>query len=173
MARSGRLIWIKSVLSTIPVYCMIANGLPPWARKEIDSICRRFSWARKDGAVRGKCMVAWKTCARPKEIGGLSITNLQLAATAFEANWLWLQNTDQERAWTELPLKMTDEACAFFRASTYTVIGNGRDTLFWVDSWINGVSVRAMAPTLFKLIPARMVNRQTVAEALTNRNWVR
>jgi hypothetical protein len=58
MARSGRLVWIKSVLSAVPIYSMIADGLPPWATKEIDSICRRFLWAVKDGAVRGKCMVA-------------------------------------------------------------------------------------------------------------------
>jgi hypothetical protein len=30
-----------------------------------------------------------------------------------------------------------------------------------------------MAPTLFKLIPARVVNKQTVTEALTNKSWVR
>jgi hypothetical protein len=27
MAESGRLIWIKSVLSSVPIYCMIADGL--------------------------------------------------------------------------------------------------------------------------------------------------
>ena len=44
MARSGRLIWIKSVLRAVPIYSMMAYNLPPWARKEIDSICRRFLW---------------------------------------------------------------------------------------------------------------------------------
>jgi hypothetical protein len=48
MAKSGRLIWVKSVLSMIPVYCMIADGLPPWAQAEIDAICRRFLWSGKD-----------------------------------------------------------------------------------------------------------------------------
>jgi hypothetical protein len=100
MARSGRLIWIKSVLSVVPIYCicMIADGLQPWAWQEIDSISRKFLWAGKDGSVRGKCMVAWQTCTRPKEIGGLGITDLRLAGTAFEAKWLWLQKTDQDRA---------------------------------------------------------------------------
>lgn len=88
MAKSGRLIWVRSVLSSIPVYGMIADGLPPWAREEIDAICRRFLWAGKDGDVQGKCMVAWKTCTRPKDMGGLGITDLRLAATAFEAKWL-------------------------------------------------------------------------------------
>lgn len=98
MAKSGRLVWIKSVLSAIPIYGMIADGQAPWARKEIDAICRRFLWSGKDGSVQGKCMVAWETCTRPKELGGLGIINLRLAGTAFEAKWLWLRQTDDNRA---------------------------------------------------------------------------
>jgi hypothetical protein len=109
---------------------MIADGLPPWARQEIETACRKFLWAGKDGDVRGKCMVAWRTCSRPKELGGLGIPDLRLTALAFEAKWLWLQKVDQDRAWAALPLNMSAEAKAFFRASTYTIIGNGRNTLF-------------------------------------------
>jgi len=42
MARSGRLVWIKSVLRAVPIYTMMAENLPPWVTKEIDTICRRF-----------------------------------------------------------------------------------------------------------------------------------
>jgi len=45
MARSGRLVWIKSVLRAVPIYAMIAENPPPWARKEIDNLCRKFFWA--------------------------------------------------------------------------------------------------------------------------------
>lgn len=173
MAKSGRLVWVKSVLTAIPIYCMIADGLPPWARAEIDSICRRFLWCGKDGDVRGKCMVAWRTCTRPKELGGLGIPDLKLVNTAFEAKWLWLQKTDSARAWAALPLKQSSEAIAFFRASTHTIVGNGRDTLFWLDSWIGGVSIRTMAPTLMQFVPKRVANSLTVAEALPDRRWVR
>jgi hypothetical protein len=58
MARSGRLIWIKSVLRSVPIYAMLAESLPNWARNEIDKICRKFLWAGADGSVRGRCMVA-------------------------------------------------------------------------------------------------------------------
>jgi len=118
-------------------------------------------------------MVAWKTCTRPKELGGLGITDLKLQATAFEAKWLWLQKTDADRAWTSLPLQQSNEARSFFQASTYTIIGNGRNTLFWQDSWVHGVSIRAMAPTLMHFVPKRVICRLTVAEALTDRHWVR
>jgi hypothetical protein len=58
MARSGRLVWIKSVLRAVLIYSMIADSLLPWARKEIDAICRKFLWVGKDASVRGRCMVA-------------------------------------------------------------------------------------------------------------------
>jgi hypothetical protein len=58
MARSGRLVWIKSVLRAVPIYLMMADSLPPWVLKEIDKICRRFLWAGGDSSIQGKTMVA-------------------------------------------------------------------------------------------------------------------
>lgn len=52
MARSGRLVWIKSVLRAVPIYSMMADNLPPWARKEIDAICRKFLWVGGDASVQ-------------------------------------------------------------------------------------------------------------------------
>jgi hypothetical protein len=51
MAKSGRLIWIKLVLAAIPIYTIIADGLPPWAQKKIDAICRRFLWTGNEGFI--------------------------------------------------------------------------------------------------------------------------
>jgi hypothetical protein len=70
MARSRRLVWIKSVLRAVPIYAMMAENLPPWARKKLDAICRNFFWAGTDQSIRGKCMVAWATCCRPTQLGG-------------------------------------------------------------------------------------------------------
>lgn len=53
MAKSGRLVWIKSVLRAVPIYATMAENLPPWARKEIDAICRKFFWVGSDQSVHG------------------------------------------------------------------------------------------------------------------------
>lgn len=73
MAKSGRLVWIKSMLRAVPIYSMMADSLPLWARKEIDAICRKFLWVGNNASVRGKCMVAWNAVCRPTELGGLGI----------------------------------------------------------------------------------------------------
>jgi hypothetical protein len=106
MARSGRLVWIKSVLRAIPIYSMMADSLPPWARKEIDAVCQKFLWGGKDASVRGRCMVAWEACYRPTNLGGLGIYDLKLAGFALQTRWLWLQKTDDNRTWSELPIKV-------------------------------------------------------------------
>jgi hypothetical protein len=31
MSRGGRLVWIKSVMTAVPIYAMMANGIPTWA----------------------------------------------------------------------------------------------------------------------------------------------
>jgi hypothetical protein len=130
MARSGRLVWIKSVLRAVPIYSMMADSLPPWAIKEIDSICRRFFWVGGDAPIRGKAMVAWPTACGPTEYGGLGISDLKLVGYALQARWLWLQKTDTLRAWSQLPLDINPHVRAFFRSSTFTELGNGNTALF-------------------------------------------
>ncbi|CAD6228770.1 unnamed protein product [Miscanthus lutarioriparius] len=130
MARSGRLIWVKSVLHAVPIYAMMADNLPPWARKEIDAICRKFFWAGRDTSVHGKCMVAWEAVCKPTKLGNLGVTDLKLASFALQSRWLWLQKTDQDRAWSQLPIKVDPQVHTFFKASTITMVGNERRALF-------------------------------------------
>lgn len=109
MARSGRLVWIKSVLRAVPIYSMMAENLPPWARKEIDAICRKFFWAGREESIKGKCLVAWPGVCRPTSLGGLGISDLKLAGFALQTRWLWLQKVDNDRAWSQLPIKTAPE----------------------------------------------------------------
>ncbi|WVZ88407.1 hypothetical protein U9M48_034933 [Paspalum notatum var. saurae] len=51
--RLGRYLRRVAVLTAIPLYAMMADQLPGWARKEIEAICRRFFWAGSDRSIRG------------------------------------------------------------------------------------------------------------------------
>ena len=51
-------------------------------------------------------MVVWETVCKPTELDGLGVSDLKLASFALQSRWLWLQKTDQDRAWSQLPIKV-------------------------------------------------------------------
>lgn len=118
-------------------------------------------------------MVSWQTCCRPTQLGGLGINDLKLAGYALQTRWLWLQKTDHDRAWSQLPNQTSKQVQAFFKALTYTRLGDGCRALFWEDRWIDGEDVATIAPYLHQTIPHRVRCKQTVREGLHGRVWVR
>jgi hypothetical protein len=59
-----------------------------------------------------------------------------------------------------------------FVLSVYTVIGNGANTLFWSDRWLNGSAVQDIAPAVVRMVGRRVFSSRTVAQALDNWQWV-
>jgi hypothetical protein len=51
-----------------------------------------------------------------------------------------------------------------------TEVGNGSNTLFWHDRWINRQWVADIAPRA--AIPKRRVNKYTVQEVLPGHKWI-
>ena len=120
--------------------------------------------------MRGKNLVAWPAVCTPTSCGGLGIFDLRLSGFALRVRWLSMQRTDDDRAWSSLPIKIEPEVQALFDAS---VIGNGLRTLFWLDNWIDGRSVGSIAPHLFQFISPRITRKRTIAEALVQKRWIR
>jgi hypothetical protein len=117
-------------------------------------------------------MVAWPSVCRPTELGGLGISDLKLAGYALQTRWLWLKKkTDGDRAWSQLPIRTCPQVQAFFNASTFTVVGDGLQALFWENRWINGEAASDIAPSLYLLVSARTRRHQTVRAGLHNRTW--
>lgn len=52
-----------------------------------------------------------------------------------------------------------------------TVIGHGTNTLFWKDRWLFGQQIEDLAPLIFSMVPRRIANKRTVAEALEGLRW--
>lgn len=169
MPKSGRLVLTKAVLSIIPTYMLMADQLPAWAIEDTDRIRRKFLWAGRDTSIgEGECLVAWPTVCLLTIHGGLGMQNLKLARFALRTRWLWLQWTDLDRAWAALPMRVEPQVQDLFDASIQIQVGDGAQTLFWRDNWLDGRSVDDLAPTLVALISLR-----TVAQPLTDSQWVR
>lgn len=64
MARSGRLIMVKAVLTVIPVYLLIPLDVPKWFLKAIDKWRRQFLWRGRQQLNGEHCPVAWARVTR-------------------------------------------------------------------------------------------------------------
>jgi hypothetical protein len=124
------------------IYLMMAMDLPScsWVIKAIDKIRRNFLWRGRKKAIGGHCLVAWNKVTRPIEFGGLGILNLHLMSWALRLRWLWLKKTDTGRLWASFKINAHPSVKAF-SAVVSSVVGNGKNTLFWTDKWIDGQSL--------------------------------
>jgi hypothetical protein len=170
LTKAGRLILVQAVLSSTTIYLTMAMDLPSWAIKAIDKIRRSFLWRGRKDAMGGHCLVAWNKITRPKEFGGLGILNLQKMSWALRLRLLWLKKTDPGRPWASFKINVHPSVKAFFSAAVSSVVGNGKNTMFWTDKWIDGQSLSQLAPHLVKSVSSR-AERRSVHDALTTRNW--
>ena len=97
LTRAGRKVLVQFVLTSMLVYLVMAMDLPPWALKAIDKIRRGFLWKGRKDVNGGHCLLAWPKVARPQELGGLGIYNLQQLGWALRMRWLWLQKTEPDK----------------------------------------------------------------------------
>ncbi|WVZ94677.1 hypothetical protein U9M48_040542 [Paspalum notatum var. saurae] len=151
VSKAGRLVMVKVVLSSIPIYSMLALDLPKWVLKAIDKRRRGFLWKGKEQLNGGNCPVAWESVQRPLQFEGLGVLNLQLFGWALRVCWLWLQKTDASCPWAGLPIRVPPNVQAF---------------------WLQGQKIADLAPNLFLLIPKKTRKQRTVAQGLQDRSWV-
>ncbi|KAK8447087.1 hypothetical protein SEVIR_9G583775v4 [Setaria viridis] len=61
---------------------------------------------------------------------------------------------------------------SLFTSAVFTEVGNGANTKFWTDRWLNGCSIELLAPHLFASVPKRRAKRRAVQEALLDNQWL-
>lgn len=86
------------------------------------------------------------------------------------SRWAWLQRTDPTKTRALLPAVQEKQVTAMVEAS---LLVNGTNALFWTDKWLDGRSIKWLAPNLFMAIPQKTTRTRMVKEALHLRRWAR
>ena len=173
LSKAGRTVLVKVKLSAIPVHIALAISLPPWVIQCIDKRRRAFIWkgSDTDAISGGHCLLAWPRVCRPSILGGLGLPDLTLQGYALRMRWLWFQRTDHTCSWASLPQPQEKLVQAMFNNSITVQIGNGQQSFFWTDKWINGHSIQDIALALLKAITPQTRRKRTVAQGLPNNAW--
>jgi hypothetical protein len=89
LTQVGRVNLTKCVLSSQPVYFLMALKANKDWRGILEKIWKCFLWAGDQQLIGGKCKVNWTRSCLLKECGGLGIPNLDKFARALRLRCLW------------------------------------------------------------------------------------
>jgi hypothetical protein len=172
IAREGRLILIKAVITARSIHPLLVENAPVWLLEEVDKWLRAFFWAGKQEVTGRECLVAWGNVCKPICYGGLGVKDLRLQGLALRVRWEWLHKTNASRPWQGLQLPNDPEVVQVFQSLVTIMIGDGKRVLFWKDNWIGGRSAEQIAPAVTCLVPTRRKNSRLVTDALVQNRWM-
>ncbi|MCH79282.1 cysteine-rich receptor-like protein kinase [Trifolium medium] len=94
----GRLILLKSVLTSLPVYALSFFKAPSGTISSIESLLINFFWGGSED-IRKTSWISWKTICLPKEYGGLGVRQLREFNIALLGKWCWRMLVDRDGLW--------------------------------------------------------------------------
>ncbi|KAJ0550121.1 putative RNA-directed DNA polymerase [Helianthus annuus] len=161
-------------------YHIRCNPAPLAVVKTIEGIRRKFLWG--GCGVNNKIRwVRWEKIVASKKFGGLGVGGIKELNLALLLKWWWRLKSDPDQLWVkvvesihhntrivnQIPVKKSSVGVwknivgveKDFRKYGIMVgnklvsnVGNGKKTMFWVDSWINGEPLKDRFPLLYQLV---------------------
>ncbi|KAJ3696581.1 hypothetical protein LUZ61_000286 [Rhynchospora tenuis] len=101
LSDAGLLVLIKSVLTSIPVYCMTMEMLPKKIIKEMNSLMAKFFWG-KTNQTRYLSFIAWSKICKPVQMGGLGVKDLQMFGEALFMKIVWALMSEEDKPWVKI-----------------------------------------------------------------------
>nr|XP_048332767.1 uncharacterized protein LOC125423184 [Ziziphus jujuba var. spinosa] len=131
LSQAGRLVLVKSVVSSIPIYAMSASKLPlTWCRN-IDKMTSKFLWRGEDLHRVKFIPTAWSKVCRPKAQGDLGMRKFEEVKVAMLCRLGWALETNVDSPWIKALKAKYFPSTPFMRCSR-------KKSSFW--QWKDSVS---------------------------------
>ena len=98
LSKGGRLMLLKSILSSLPTYFLSLFTIPKFVAARLESIQRNFLWGSSEGSFKYP-LVAWEKVCLPVEMGGLGIRSVVSFNQALLGKWLWRYRHEDTHLW--------------------------------------------------------------------------
>ncbi|XP_050225835.1 uncharacterized protein LOC126675263 [Mercurialis annua] len=181
LSPAGRLVLVKSVLCSLPVYYLSSFRIPSSVVLSLEQLMRRFLWS---GSVlkSGFSKVSWVDVCMPFAYGGLNISPMKFKNQILLLKWIWkLGISDKLSLWFSViscssslshwfDIEQVDtrrlshlwkgvhSSCVsqqqfwnFFKNGLRISLGSGENVRFWFDVWAGNNSFNLLFPGLFNL----------------------
>ncbi|GJY07726.1 RNA-directed DNA polymerase, eukaryota [Tanacetum coccineum] len=141
----GRFTLNKDVLSSLPIYLMSIYKTPVGVLRKMESIRRRF-FNGADINENKMSMIGWEKIMVSRKKGGLGISSFFAQNRALLFKWIWRFRSKDSSLWYRVIKAMFGDDGALDNT-----VGNGLNTLFWVDSWLTDIPLKQLYPRMFAL----------------------
>lgn len=182
---AGRATLLNSVITPIVSYWMSNFSIPCCIIRRIDKMRRAFLWSGESTTKKIKCLLNWNQVCRPKNLGGMGITNLTILNKVLQCKWWWNLFKSPQNTWNILatalyrhnrPITLTSpqqqqhsefwksiqRVKPLFQSLIKFILGDGLNTSFWKDTWLFQTSIEDRFPSLYNLCTTKEIS---VAEA--------
>ena len=196
LSSGGRLVLLKSVLSSLPVYFFSFFMAPTCIISSIESI---FLKEKNWGGCEASKKIAWIKCdfvCLPVTNGGLGVRRLGEFNLSLLRKWCWRMMVDKDGLWYRVLKARYGEVGGrikeggrnssrwwrsicnvregsglvvgrWFDDNIRRVVGNGRNTFFWSDNWLGGVPLKLQFNRLYDL----SVHKECSVEDMSTARW--
>lgn len=192
----GRIVLIKSVLSSLPIFYMSLFKIPEGIVKALESIQAKFLWGGSE-LKRKLHLVGWPKITQAKSNVGLGIKNIKEMNDSLLLKWWWRYGMEKEALWkkvittkykanpsrwfpnSNLPRNastiwkdiINTKVRNPFMHSLYMIntkikVGDGKLTLFWLDPWLGNFLLAEAFPPIFNLV---INQEESIHEVLARR----
>ncbi|GKC19658.1 hypothetical protein Tco_1021808 [Tanacetum coccineum] len=174
----GRMMLIKSVLGSLPIYHMSIYKVPKKVLHQLGSIrCHFFNGT--DPLSKKPIWVKWNKVLALKDKGVLGISSFYALNRALLFKWVWRFHTQSSSLWAKVIKRIHDEDGKIgkniskyqmsiwldivrdmeslkyqgmnFVDHIHRKMGNGVDTYFWDDVWKGDITFKNLYPRIYAL----------------------